>query len=161
MVVARARKKLTAREVTALSSPGFHSDGNRLYLAIDANGRKRWIFRYQLKGKQRDMGLGIPLDVSLAEARAKADEANGLLRQGMDPLEHKRPAAMEQDAPTFGQFVEVFFGREGVRLAEPKTSHAMALNARDLCRPVARPSGQQDHNCRRSQCAYATMAGQA
>ena len=116
MVVERARKKLTAREVKALSSPGFHSDGNRLYLAIDANGRKRWIFRYQLKGKQRDMGLGIPKDVPLADARAKADEANGLLRQGIDPLEHKRQVTTEQATPVFGQFVEVFLAAKKIRL---------------------------------------------
>lgn len=76
--MARARKKLSAREVAAVAKPGLHSDGNRLYLAIDANGRNRWIFRYERGGKQRDMGFGSPLDVSL-EARAAADQANALL----------------------------------------------------------------------------------
>ncbi len=120
MALARARKKLTAREVAALSSPGFHSDGNRLYLAIDGQTRKRWIFRYQRGGKQHDMGLGIPLDVSLADARAKADEANGLLRQGIDPLDHRRQSATEQATPRFGQSVEDFLAAKQSEWSNPK-----------------------------------------
>lgn len=120
LAVARPRKKLTAREVAALSSPGFHSDGNRLYLAIDSQSRKRWIFRYQRNGKQSDMGLGIPLDVSLADARAKADEANGLLRQGIDPLEQRRQSATEQATPRFGQFVEEFLAAKEAEWSNPK-----------------------------------------
>jgi integrase len=120
MAVARARKKLTAREVAALSSPGFHSDGNRLYLAIDANGRKRWIFRYQLKGKQRDMGLGIPLDVSLADARLAADKANGLLRQGIDPIDNKKQASTAQATALFGEFIEEFLAAKESGWKNPK-----------------------------------------
>jgi len=104
----RPRKKLSAREVAALAKPGLHSDGNRLYLAIDGSGRKRWIFRYQRNGKQRDMGLGSPLDVSLAEARAAADKANALLRQGIDPLDHKRQAAITKAMPSFGEYLRQF-----------------------------------------------------
>jgi hypothetical protein len=86
----------------------MYSDGNRLYLAIDRNGRKRWIFRFARNGKQRDVGLGSPLDVTLAEARAAADKANALLRQNIDPLEHKRQVAAARAMPGFGEYVETF-----------------------------------------------------
>jgi hypothetical protein len=36
----------------------MHADGNGLYLAVTGKGAKSWIFRYQLGGKRREMGLG-------------------------------------------------------------------------------------------------------
>ncbi|QBR71886.1 integrase [Beijerinckiaceae bacterium] len=139
--MARARKKLTAREVAALSTPGLHSDGNRLYLAIDGQSRKRWIFRYQTKGRQRDLGLGIPLDVSLADARAKAEGANALLRQGVDPIDQKKQVAIALVVPTFGQYVEEFLATKESGWSNPKhraqwratlATYATPLNALPL-----------------------------
>jgi integrase len=107
----------------------MYSDGNRLYLAIDANGRKRWIFRFARNGKQRDMGLGSPLDVTLAEARAAADKANALLRQCIDPLEHKRQAEIQKAIPTFGQFIESFLAQKehGSQNAKHRAQWRMTL----------------------------------
>jgi integrase len=92
---------LTARGVAALSKPGRHSDGNRLYLAISKTGRKTWSFFYKRNGVQREMGLGSLDEVTLAEAREKAADARKLLSRGQDPLDAKRAA--KPSAPTFGK----------------------------------------------------------
>jgi len=36
---------------------GTLSDGGGLYLAVTSKSAKSWIYRYQLKGKRREMGL--------------------------------------------------------------------------------------------------------
>ena len=39
-------------------STALISDGNGLYLRVAATGTKSWIYRFQLNGKRRDMGIG-------------------------------------------------------------------------------------------------------
>lgn len=48
---------LTTLEIRMLN-PGMHADGNGLYLYVKPGGTKSWIFRYQLAGRRREMGLG-------------------------------------------------------------------------------------------------------
>jgi integrase len=96
----RKLNKLTARTV-ATAKAGFHSDGGGLYLAVDADGRKRWIFRYARQGKQRDLGLGSARDLPLADARKQAEEARRLLALGEDPITAKRAAIT--NAQTFAE----------------------------------------------------------
>jgi len=82
---------LTARRVETAKEPGYYADGGGLYLQVTTGGRS-WIFRYQLAGRRRDMGLG-PVDVvTLAEARDKALAARKLVNDGYDPIETKRVA---------------------------------------------------------------------
>jgi integrase len=77
--------------------PGMHADGGGLYLNVHATGTRSWIYRYQLDGKRREMGIGgYPL-VSLADARARALTIRaGLKSGGTDPLVAKRQAAVEK-----------------------------------------------------------------
>jgi integrase len=79
--------KLTAIEVTKAKGPAVLHDGGGLYLRVSGSGAKSWVFRYQLDGKRRDMGLGPYPDVSLADARARAGEHRKLRLDGVDPLE--------------------------------------------------------------------------
>lgn len=118
--MARPRKALTAKEVASLSAPGLHSDGNRLYLAIDPHGRKRWILRYRRGEKQRDLGLGSAAEVPLKEARLAADQANALLRQGIDPLEHKRRSSAVESTPSFADCMEAFLAAKEPEWKNPK-----------------------------------------
>lgn len=84
------RDKLTDREVRAAKVPGYYGDGAGLYLQVSSGGTKSWIFRFTLRGRQREMGLGGFPDVSLARARDKRNAARELLAEGVDPLEVKR-----------------------------------------------------------------------
>lgn len=68
---------------------GVHADGGGLYLCVKSGGTKSWIFRYQLAGRRREMGLGSLGIVQPTEARAEAARLKALVKQGVDPLDAK------------------------------------------------------------------------
>jgi integrase len=79
--------------------PGRYPDGGGLYLDVTSPTAASWVYRYQLKGKVGNLGLGSYPAISLARAREKAMEARTLKAEGMDPLQHRRAsrAAMEAE----------------------------------------------------------------
>jgi hypothetical protein len=79
--------KLSAVEVAKAKGPVVLHDGGGLYLRVAPTGTKSWVFRFQIDGKRRDMGLGPFPDVSLAGARAKAAEHRRQRHEGVDPLD--------------------------------------------------------------------------
>ncbi len=83
--------KLTALGTRKLSAPGRYSDGGNLYLHIKPSGARVWTFRFTLPGrKPREMGLGSEVDVSVSEARDRAQAARKLLDIGRGPVEARR-----------------------------------------------------------------------
>ena len=88
--------KLTALGVAKLKVPGMYGDGGGLWLQVSGKGGKNWVFRYTLKGKSREMGLGPVSTFSLAEARDKALTCRKLCYEGIDPIEMRR--GQRQDA---------------------------------------------------------------
>ena len=82
--------KLNAMKVAKLTKLGMHADGCGLYLHIRSTASKCWVFRYQLRGMKRKMGLGPVRDMSLAQAREKAREIRLQLRAGIDPVDQRR-----------------------------------------------------------------------
>lgn len=83
----RSLHKLTAAKVAALikaGTQGRHGDGGGLYLQIDGNSAA-WLFRYIRHGHERQIGLGPARDVTLAQARDKADAHRKTLAQDDDP----------------------------------------------------------------------------
>ena len=88
--MARALNKLTAEAAGAISKPGRHSDGGNLYLAISADGRRRWTFLYTWKGSLREAGLGAASAGGRRRWRRKrakkAAEGRALVRAGIDPI---------------------------------------------------------------------------
>jgi hypothetical protein len=97
----RSIHKLSVRHVATLAKPGRHSDGGGLYLSVSANGGRRWVFFYKLRGRQREMGLGSARTVPLARARDWAAEARRLLAEGLDPITETR--RQETPIPTFNE----------------------------------------------------------
>jgi integrase len=86
-------------------------DGDGLYLQIKPAGTKSWLFRYTLRGRAREMGLGpvatTPAEeraggVTLAAARDLARDAKALLRQGKDPIAAREAARLAQAAQARG-----------------------------------------------------------
>lgn len=86
---AHTLNRLTALAVTKQKQAGMYADGGGLYLQVVDTGAKSWLFRYMIQGKARVMGLGPVSDVSLEQARKLALDARGVLRSGLDPLEHR------------------------------------------------------------------------
>jgi hypothetical protein len=87
---------LTALKVARLSKPGRYGDGDGLWLQISKWGTKTWLYRYQLAGKARAMGLGSTETVSLSAARDLRDEARRRVRAGVDPIGARKAARAEQ-----------------------------------------------------------------
>jgi integrase len=96
----RRATPLTAQKV-AKAKPGRFYDGDGLVLLVreastfDPSGKLKehgkawWLYRYTLRGKTRDLGLGRalgPNSVSLADARIAAKKARDLVKAGTDPL---------------------------------------------------------------------------
>ena len=90
-------RKLSAKLVENLSSPGYYGDGDGLWLQISNGGSKSWVFRFTLAGKRRQMGLGCLNAVSLSIARERAGQCRLLLSEGKGPIV-ERNAARTSDA---------------------------------------------------------------
>jgi integrase len=88
--VARILGRLTALKVARASKPGMHPDGGGLYLQVTGAGAKSWVYRFSLRGKSREMGLGSLSAISLVDARAKAAECRRLRQEGVDPIDARK-----------------------------------------------------------------------
>ncbi|WP_186097707.1 tyrosine-type recombinase/integrase [Burkholderia gladioli] len=73
-------------------------DGGGLFLELRASGAKKWRLKYRFNGKENLLTFGDYPLVSLAEARAKRDEAKRSLAAGLDP-------AMQRDMSRHAQIV--------------------------------------------------------
>ena len=93
--------KLTARQIENFRDPGTYEDGAGLRLLVDDRGNKRWRYRYQLRGKRREMGLGSFPIITLKAARDTAAAHRSLLAKGIDPLEAKAAEDAERKAQEF------------------------------------------------------------
>ena len=95
---------MTATRITNLKKSGVYGDADGLRLRVTKTGKKNWIFRYRLFGKNKDMGLGSFPDISLSQARKKRDQQRELILQNIDPiLENKKIKVdlIKKEAMTF------------------------------------------------------------
>ncbi|SLN09498.1 Prophage CP4-57 integrase [Roseovarius gaetbuli] len=85
-------KELKALQVRNLTKPGRHAVGGAsgLCLNITDTGAKSWILRTTVGIKRRHIGLGSYPEVSLAEAREKAQEMRRKISTGIDPVEERQ-----------------------------------------------------------------------
>ena len=116
----RSLNKLSAVQAAKLKTPGRHSDGGGLYLSIDGEGRRRWVFMYVRGGKRTELGLGGGRDLSLANARGEAAELRAVLANGGDPkAERNREAAQVH---SFGMCADAYV--EAMRPSWRNAKHA-------------------------------------
>jgi integrase len=94
--------RLTARKVET-AKPGKYSDGHNLYLIVSPTGGRKWVLRFTWRGKAREMGLGTPASVPLADAREKAAQARRMIAQGIDPIHERK---RDRGIPTFGEMAD-------------------------------------------------------
>ncbi len=79
-------------------------DGGGLYLEVSAKGSQYWRMKYRRPSDQKEdrLAFGVWPTVTLAQARAKRDEAKKLLAQGIDSkAERKEAQAENSGAYTF------------------------------------------------------------
>ena len=90
--------RLKPRKV-ATAGPGTYEDGAGLRLAVSERGARKWVLRFTIHGKRREMGLGSYPDVGLGEARENASTYRKMAKGGIDPIEARR--AQPESIPTF------------------------------------------------------------
>jgi integrase len=74
---------------------------------VSETGAGKWVFRFSLKRRVTEMGLGSADAVPLADARSRADEARKCVARGQNPIEVRREAARAAAGkPTFGEFAD-------------------------------------------------------
>lgn len=80
------------------------TDGSGMHLLVHPNGSRYWRLQYRFGGKQKMLALGVYPDVSLADARARREDARKLLANNIDPGDKKKSDKIEQEeARTFEQ----------------------------------------------------------
>lgn len=130
--MARGVNKLSAVSVAKAKKPGRYADGGGLYLQVGPTGTKAWLFRFMMKGRAREMGLGSITVVTLAEARLAAVEMRRLLHQGFDPIEHRDGKLRQAQAEaartmTFSECAEAYI--EAHRIGWRNEKHAAQWGA--------------------------------
>src|SRR5215471_268044 len=120
--MARTIEKLSPARVRTAKPRGKRralviADGGNLYLQCtlgdDGAVRRSWVFRYEINGRRREMGLGPTYTIGLAEARDKARVLRQQLLEDLDPLEareaDKRAKLIERArSVTFRQDAEAY-----------------------------------------------------
>ncbi|WP_336486616.1 tyrosine-type recombinase/integrase [Methylobacterium nigriterrae] len=123
--MARAAKRLSARAVETIAKPGYHADGDGLYLVVDKSGARRWAFIFHSQGKRREMGLGR---IGLKEARDAADEVHRQIRSGIDPISTRRAARDNKASiPTFESLSREVIADAHARSANAKVRYQWEL----------------------------------
>ena len=138
--MAREVARLTAFDVKRAKARGLYSDGGGLYLQIDRNANRSWIFRYGPQGR-RYFGLGPTHTITLAEAREKARDCRKLLLEGRDPIAEKqaRKAAARIEAAkriTFAEAAETYITDHHAAWKNEKNRTQWRNTLRDYAYPV-------------------------
>jgi integrase len=135
--------KLTTLEVKNAKPGDKLSDGGGLRLDVDKNGNRSWVFRFTspVTGRERFMGVGPLHDVPLGKARDAARDARELLREHIDPIEHRneqRAAAKvaANRSVTFRAYAEQFVGGRESSWKNEKHRQQWRNSLRDYAYPL-------------------------
>lgn len=145
----RSINRLSARAVATIIKPGYHADGDGLYLQVSRTGTKSWVFCFTLRSRAREMGLGEIRLVPLSAARETALEQRKLLRDGIDPIEARRGrerAARLSDARTmsFDTCAAAFIEAHRAGWRNAKHADQWASTLRTYASPVVGALSVQD-----------------
>jgi integrase len=102
--------KLTATQVKQAkpaAKPYKLSDGEGMYLLVQATGSKYWRLKYRYGGKEKTLALGVYPSVSLQEARSRKLAARELLSKQIDPSEARRVERITRDIASADSFEAV------------------------------------------------------
>ena len=123
--VSRTTNRLSQLAVNGARA-GMHADGGGLYLQVTraASGRlnKSWLFRYGVDGRERQMGLGSLVEVTLADARQQAAECRRQRMAEIDPINARMDARLKaaESVVTFHRAFEAFFVAKRKSLSNAK-----------------------------------------
>src|ERR1700678_4253068 len=129
--------RLTDRTVKA-ARKGRLSDGDGLHLIVSADGRRRWVLRYQANNVRRDMGLGIYPTIGLADARSATRDAKKLLAAGTDPIDARRASKKAaKPVPTFQEIAKFVIAEAQARSTNAKVKYQWERHlGQAYCAPI-------------------------
>ncbi|WP_345777377.1 integrase arm-type DNA-binding domain-containing protein [Lysobacter sp. MMG2] len=104
------------------SRPVRMFDGGGLYLEVMPDGRRYWRHKYRFAGKEKRISHGVFPEVSLAEARARRDEARKVLASGIDPSQKRKAQKLHAEVAHANTFEAV--ATEWLNLQKRKWSAA-------------------------------------
>ena len=84
----RAINRLSALSVKNLPA-GKHADGGGLWLIKREDGGGKWIYRYTIKGKRREMGMGSIRFVTLKDVRNDVEQWRRVVSTGKDAIRQR------------------------------------------------------------------------
>src|ERR1035437_2920707 len=87
----------------ATTAGAKHRDGGGMYLLVTTGG-KYWRMDYHFADKRKTLALGVYPAVSLADARARRDNARKLLANGIDPNAAKQEEKQTKAAAAANTF---------------------------------------------------------
>jgi integrase len=70
------------------------ADEKGLYLLVKPSGARYWRLKYRFAGREKLLACGVFPETTLAEARAKRDDARKLLEKGTDPNAARQKAKL-------------------------------------------------------------------
>ncbi|MGV8933194.1 MAG: tyrosine-type recombinase/integrase [Gallionellaceae bacterium] len=127
--VRKAKPELTdaaVRKAKPETKPYKKTGGGGMYLFVHPNGGKYWRLDYRFAGKQKTLALGIYPEITLADARARRDEARKLLANGGDPGAIKQAGKREAKIAAADSFENL--AREYHALQKPIWSYHHATD---------------------------------
>jgi integrase len=134
-----ARNKLTDTKVKR-ATPGWHGDGDGLWLRVNPSGARSWVFVSIRHGRRREMGLGSygagARQVSLAAARDKAEAVRGILGRGGDPFKELPERAARVKPRTFGEIAEELLASKEPTFRNDKHGAQWKMTLRVYAKPL-------------------------
>jgi integrase len=132
-----ALHKLRSTDVRLISAPGMHGDGGGLYLKVTEAGTRSWVYRFQLNGRRRGMGIGSADVIGLAQARQQAQQCRELVAQGIDPIEARlEDHQVVAKVPTFEKMAAEHIKRHESSWSNPKHAKQWASTLNKYAYPV-------------------------
>ena len=131
-IMPKKARELSAADVRRIQHPGHAHNAtfavggvDGLLLQITPSGARSWVLRCNVGVKRRHIGLGGFPDVTLAGARERAREERDRIRQGIDPVEHKKATraalvAAQKRGLTFSEAMEKYLGGKLEEFDNPK-----------------------------------------
>lgn len=141
-------QKLSSNQVAALSADGDHYVDRNLRLQIrDGGATRSWIFRYQLNGRLRRMGLGSYRLVKYTNALRRSIDAQKLLNDGIDPM-GKRDAERPAVTMTFAECAKAYIEANRAGWSNAKHAYQWTQSIETYANPVlgSLPVDQVDAN---------------
>lgn len=126
------------RTAKACDKPRKFADEKGMYLLVQPTGAKLWRMDYRFDNKRKTLALGTYPEITLAQARAKRDDARKLLAQEVDPGAKRKLDKQERRLSQENTFESL--GREWMKVKGKEWTETYASKTKACLERHAFPS---------------------